>query len=179
MNIVLIGYRGSGKSTIARILSDRTGMESISSDALIEERAGMTINDFVKKNGWQAFRELEEKIIGEISLMDGIIIDTGGGVVLRESNVRALKKNGKIFFLHAGAKVLADRIKKENTRPPLKNGKEPWEEVEEVLRERLALYKSSADYIIETENISPEGAAEKIIEILGLHNIKSKNLDKF
>jgi shikimate kinase len=165
MNIVLIGYRGSGKSTVARILQEKTGMKSVSSDAMIEERAGMTITEFVKENGWDAFRELEETIIKEISTMDGIIVDTGGGVVLRENNIKLLKKNGRIFFLNADAKKLAERIKKETTRPSLLQGKEPWEEVEEVLKIRLPLYKKAADYVVDTGNSTPEDVAEKIINL--------------
>lgn len=165
MNIVLIGYRGSGKSTVAQILALKTGMKKISTDAVIEERAGMTINEFVKKNGWSAFRNLEEMVIKEISDMDGIIIDTGGGVILRQSNLDALKKNGTIFFLNAEAKILAERIKSENTRPSLTHGKEPWEEVEDVLKERLPLYKKAADHIIDTGKLPPEKVAEIILEI--------------
>lgn len=166
MNIVLIGYRGSGKSTVAQILTGKTGMKKISSDAVIESRAGMTINEFVKKNGWDEFRNLEESVIREISEMDGIIIDTGGGVILRQTNIDALKKNGTIFFLNADARILAERIKYENTRPPLTYGKEPWEEVEGVLKERLPLYKKAADHIIETGEISPEKVAGRILQII-------------
>ncbi len=181
MNIVLIGYRGSGKSTVAQILADKTGMKKISSDEIIESRAGMTINEFVKKNGWSAFRNLEESVIREISEMDGIIIDTGGGVILRQSNIDALRKNGTIFFLNAEAKILAERIKSENTRPSLTHGKEPWEEVEDVLKERLPLYKKAAQHIIETGDIPPERVAEIILRIIKnlQYNNKSKDLDKF
>jgi shikimate kinase len=166
MNIVLIGYRGSGKSTVAQILAEKTGRQKISSDALIENRAGMTINEFVKKHGWNKFRDLEESIIKEISEMRDIIIDTGGGVILRQSNVEALKKNGKLFFLNAPPEVLAERIKQEDTRPPLTNAKGAWQEVESVLKERLPLYRKSADYIIETGEIMPEEVAEKILKII-------------
>lgn len=166
MNIVLIGYRGSGKSTVAQILTSKTGMKKISSDAVIESRTGMTINEFVKKNGWNEFRNLEESVIREISEMDRIIIDTGGGIILRQSNIDELKKNGAIFFLNANARILAERIKRENTRPSLTYGKEPWEEVEGVLKERLPLYKKAAEHIIETGEIPPEKAAEMILKII-------------
>ncbi len=165
MNIVLIGYRGSGKSTVAGILENLTGMRKISTDAMIEGRVGMTISEFVKKNGWEEFRNVEEDVIKEVSRMDKSIIDTGGGVVLRESNITALRENGKIFFLKADPKILAERIKQENTRPPLIEGKKPWEEIEEVLKERMPLYKKAADYTIDTGKISPEKVADKIIKI--------------
>lgn len=182
MNIVLIGYRGSGKSTVARILSKNTGMERISTDAVIEERAGMTISEYVKKYGWPAFRNLEAEVVAEVAERNGVIIDTGGGVVLRRENIESLKKKGVIFFLTAEPRILAERIKSENTRPSLKEGKTPWEEVEEVLKERLPFYESAADFKFDTGSTLPEDIARRIIQIFytqGKNNNKSKKLDNY
>jgi len=164
MNIVLIGYRGSGKTTIGKIIAQKMGISLIGTDALLEKEIGTTINQFVKLNGWKAFRDAEQRIIGSLAETDNAVIDTGGGVILRKENMNLLKKNGVVVFLNADAKILANRIHYGNTRPPLKEGKESWEEVEDVLKERLPLYRNWADSIVNTALLSPAEIADNIIK---------------
>ena len=96
MNIVLIGYRGTGKSAVARVLAEGTGREVVSTDARIVEVAGRSIPEIVDKHGWEYFRDIESRVVDEVATRDGIIIDAGGGVVIRDRNTEALRKNGNI-----------------------------------------------------------------------------------
>ncbi len=166
MKIVLIGYRGSGKTTIGKILSNKLGLKYISTDEEIVRRTGKSIPEFVKEHGWKRFRDVETQVAKALSDEDNIIIDTGGGIVLREENVKALKKNGFVIFLSAPPSVLAERIKDDTMRPPLKEGKTHWEEVKEVLEERLPFYRKAMDVEISTDGKNPEEVCEEIIKIL-------------
>jgi len=125
----------------------------------------MSIKDFVMVKGWEAFRDIETSVVEDVARNDRSIIDTGGGVILRERNMQSLKAGGMVFFLNADANVLSKRIKNEDTRPSLKGGVEAWEEVNEVLQERLPLYKRYADYIIDTTKKTPLEVAEEILNI--------------
>lgn len=166
MKVVLIGYRGAGKTTIGRMLSSVLGYEYISTDEEIVKRVGMKIPEYVQKYGWEAFRDVESEVASEVSEKDDVVIDTGGGIVLREKNVHALRKNGVIIFLSAPPEVLAERIKDDTGRPPLKKGKTHWEEVKEVLEERMPYYRRAMDFEVTTNGKSPEEVVEEIMRLL-------------
>lgn len=164
MNIVLIGYRGTGKSTVAEILAKRLGMSVVSTDKMIIERAGKSIPDIVASSGWDYFRDLESEVIKDVSEFKDIIIDAGGGVIIRETNTKNLKKNGVVFWLTASVPTIVKRIKADNQRPSLTGAKSFVEEVEEVLAQRVPLYKSAADFEVNTE-CSVNDVVERIIDI--------------
>jgi shikimate kinase len=163
MNLVLIGYRGTGKSAVAAILSQKLGMEAVSLDAEIVREAGMPVPAIVEKHGWTWFRDLESEIAKRASERDGLILDTGGGVILRPENTEHLHRNGAIFWLKASVQVIVDRIQESTERPALKEGKTFLEEVEEVLAERLPLYRAAADREIDTDPLTPTAVADEII----------------
>ncbi len=162
MNWVLIGYRGTGKSTVARHLSSALNLPVISLDEEIVRCAGMSIPEIVKEHGWEHFRDLESQVAADYAARDGWIIDAGGGVILREQNVERLRENSRLFWLTAPPAVLIERIKDDTQRPALKEGKTFLEEVEEVLREREPLYRAAAHYEVETQGLTPEEAADRI-----------------
>lgn len=164
MNLVLIGYRGTGKSTIGRIIADRLGMKIISTDERIIEHAGKRIPDIVKTSGWDAFRDIESTVIGEVASQDNLIIDAGGGVIIRPQNVAQLRGTGKLFWLTASIPTIAKRIHGDTERPPLTGNKSFTAEIEEVLKAREPLYRSAAHHIIETEGRTPDDVAEEIID---------------
>lgn len=166
MNIVLIGYRGTGKSTVAQILSDRLQWPTFTVDEEIVAETGMSISQIVKTHGWDFFRDLESKVVSRAGKMDRTIIDTGGGVIVREENIDILRKNGTIIWLKAAPESIARRIKDDTERPSLTGHKSFVEEVEEVLNERTPQYRRAADLEIETSNCSPEVIAEKILTYL-------------
>lgn len=161
----MIGARGSGKSAVARELSRLTGRSAYSTDEEIVLHAGSSIKDFVAANGWDAFRDLESEIVREISTRDSLIIDTGGGAILRQENVDALRSNGHVFWLRAPVAVLADRIKDDTKRPSLTGTKSFVEEIEEVLAVRTPLYTAAAHDIVDVEAKSPIQIAENILEL--------------
>ncbi|MEK6876388.1 MAG: type I 3-dehydroquinate dehydratase, partial [Nanoarchaeota archaeon] len=163
-NIVLMGYRGSGKTYTVRYLAKKLGRRIISTDEEIEKKVGR-ISDFVEKNGWEKFRDIESKVIKNI---DGInlIIDCGGGFVERERNVENLKRNGIIIWLKTSPEQIRKRIKGGKERPSLTGTKSFLEEIEEVLEKRTPLYKKAADYEIDTNNKSVKQVGDEILELI-------------
>lgn len=166
MNIVLIGYRGTGKSSVARILSKELGYPVLNMDDKVVEKAGMSIPEIVEKFGWDKFRDLESEIAEQVSNLDNYIIDTGGGVILRDKNVENLRRNSKVFWLKADIATIAERIKHGTHRPSLTDGKTFIDEVEEVITQRKEKYEKAADYIIDTSKLSPSDVAKKIISLM-------------
>ena len=154
MNIVLIGYRGTGKSTVARLLAARLGRELVSTDAEIVKRAERTIPEIVAQEGWEYFRDLESDICKELAVRDQLVIDTGGGAILRAQNVEALKKTGTVFWLTASVETIAKRIGGDNQRPSLTGTKSFVDEIRDVLRERAPKYQAAADHVVMTDNRS-------------------------
>jgi len=165
MNIVLIGYRGTGKSAVGRLLAGRLGMQYIGMDAAIVERAGMPIPEIVEKHGWPGFRDLESAEARDLAGLDHLIIDTGGGIIERPENIDALRKSAMIFWLKARVETIVARIQGDNQRPALTAGKTFTEEVAEVLERRVPKYKSAAHYEIDTDDLTPDQIADRVIEI--------------
>ncbi|MDE3019102.1 MAG: shikimate kinase [Nitrospirota bacterium] len=154
MNIVLIGYRGTGKSSVGKVLAERLGRRLISTDAEVVRRAGLSIPEIVKQSGWDHFRDLESEVCQDLAGQDGLIIDTGGGAVLRPQNVARLKTNGTLFWLTADVATIAARIGGDSQRPSLTGSKSFVEEIDDVLRERAPIYAAAADHVVATDGRS-------------------------
>ena len=165
MNIVLIGYRGTGKTVVGELLADRLGMTYMGMDAQIIKKAGMSIPEIVEKSGWPKFRDMESQVARELAGLDNLIIDTGGGVIERPENIEALQTNARIFWLKASVDAIVSRIQEDTQRPALVAGKTFTEEVAEVLEQRTPKYQSAAHHEIDTDPLTPEQVAEKIIQI--------------
>ena len=165
MNIVLIGYRGTGKSVVGSLLSQRLSMNYIGMDAEIVKRSGTPIPEIVEKYGWSKFRDMESDIARDLSGQEHLIIDTGCGVIERPENIDMLRKNSRIFWLKASVDTIVSRIQTDTQRPALMEGKTFTEEVAEVLERRFPKYKSAAHHEIDTDHLTPEQVAETIIEI--------------
>ena len=166
MNIVLIGYRGTGKSSVARMLSKELNFPVFNMDEEITKKAGMSIPQIVEKFGWDKFRDLESEIAEQVSNLDNHIIDTGGGVILRDKNVENLRKNSKVFWLKADITTIVKRIKHGRHRPSLTEGKSFVDEIEEVLTQRKEKYEKAADYIIDTSELSSSDVTEEIVKLM-------------
>ena len=164
MNIVLIGYRGTGKSEVGKILARRMGMGYVGMDAAIVKRAGMPIPEIVDKFGWPHFRDLESEEARELAALDNLVIDTGGGVIERPENIETLRNNARIFWLKASVATIVARIQGGTERPALTAGKTFTEEVAEVLERRTPKYESAAHYEIDTDELTPQQVAARIIE---------------
>ena len=163
MNIVLIGYRGTGKTSVGQLLAERLGRQLVSTDAEVIRRATLSIPEIVKQFGWDRFRDLESDACLELSGKDRLIIDTGGGVILRQRNVDALKAKGVLVWLTASVRTITERIGGDTQRPSLTGAKSFTDEVEEVLREREPRYKAAADHVIQTDGRSLAQVAEAIL----------------
>lgn len=167
MNMVLIGYRGTGKSTVGKMLAARLGRELISTDAEIVKRAKRSIPEIVAQQGWEYFRDVESAVCQDLAGRDQLVIDTGGGVVLRPQNVEVLKRNGKLIWLTATIETITSRIGGDTQRPSLTGTKTFVEEIAEVLQDRMPKYKASADYVIQTDDRSIPQVVETILAFMG------------
>lgn len=167
MNLVLIGYRGTGKSVVGELLAARLRMSCMGMDAEIVKRAGMPIPEFVAKYDWPKFRDLESEVARDWAKQDKVIIDTGGGIIERSENIDALRANGRIFWLKASVDTIVSRIQSGAERPALTEGKTFTEEVAEVLERRVPKYQDAAHHEVDTDKLTPEQVADRIIEIWG------------
>ncbi|HZE97727.1 MAG TPA: shikimate kinase [Planctomycetota bacterium] len=167
MNVILIGFRGCGKSTVGKALSDRLGREFIDCDAWIERHTGLTIREIFEQHGESHFRTLESQAIGELSAMDGKIIATGGGAALKYQNMQVFKRNGgRIFFLEVGPETAFQRIQDDATsrsRRPALTEKDPFTEVKEQIEFRRPYYLKGADVTVATDGVKLD---EIVVEIL-------------
>jgi shikimate kinase len=151
MNLVLVGYRGTGKSAIARRLGELLAMPTVSLDAEIVRDAGRPIPAIVEASGWSHFRDLEEKVCRRFGAQTGIIIDCGGGVVEREANFDSLRAGGRVYWLRATPTTIVSRIGGDKSRPSLTGTHSFTEEVEDVLSRREPLYQRLAHDAVDTD----------------------------
>ncbi len=169
MNIVLIGYRCSGKSSVGKILARELKRELLDTDAWIEETAGCPIETLISQKGWGHFRDMEKRVIKEISQKDNLVIATGGGVVTDKENVRDLRQNGWVVWLDAKADVFRERMEREQGsgkyRPSLTET-DPVEEITQVLTIRRPLYKEAGDLRVNTGILSVREVADLILDAL-------------
>jgi shikimate kinase len=163
MNVVLIGYRGTGKSSVGKTLATRLGHALLSTDDEVVRIAGQTIPEIVEQYGWEKFRDLESQVCQKLDGRKGLVVDTGGGIILKPQNVAVLKRIGTIFWLTASVEAIAKRIGGDTQRPSLTGDKSFVDEIQEVLRERLPKYQSAADHVIETEGKSLRQVADEIL----------------
>ena len=165
MNLVLVGYRGTGKSTVGKLLANRLGMRYVSMDDEITKQADMSIPEIVAQSGWDKFRDFESELTRELAGQDGLVIDTGGGVIERQENVGVLRTNALVFWLKASVNTITSRIQGGTTRPALTAGKTFIEEVADVLEIREPKYKAAAHHEINTDDREPTQIADSIITI--------------
>ena len=163
-NIVITGFMASGKTTVARYLSQITGMKIIDTDVLIETLENRTINEIFRQEGEKYFRNKEKDISEMLAKEKDIIISTGGGFVLNTGNINNLRENGIVFLLDADFSVIESRIEKARAVRPVMNGKS-IEEIKELFEERRRFY-NNCDYKIHVGNTNtPSELAKKILDI--------------
>lgn len=162
-NLVIIGMRGTGKSTVGKILAKKLNFDFVDVDDFIETKNQINIKETVKINGWEYFRDLESEAIKYLSSKQNLIISTGGGAILRPANVFELRKNSITFMLKANPEALAKRISRYGKLPSLTDFNSVEEELKHVWNERKKSYYSSCDFIIDSEIASPKSVANQII----------------
>ncbi len=164
MNLVLVGFMGSGKSEIGSRLATVLGAELADTDARIEEKAGASIARIFEREGEDVFRALERQAVAEAAAEDGRVIATGGGVVLDGRNVAVLRASGIVFYLEVGEEEAESRTAGDATRPLLNVGDREGE-VRRLLEERRPLYETSAHYRIDVSGKTVEQVVEEILKI--------------
>ncbi len=162
-NIVLVGLSGSGKTTIGNILSRFSSYSFVDTDEIIVKQQNCSINEIFAENGEEYFRDLETQVTKEVSDKDCQIISTGGGVVLRDENLKNLKQNGVVFYLKTSVETLLKRLEGDTSRPLLKTD-DVKKKLENMLEIRNSLYEK-ADVVFETDKMSAEETAKEILRI--------------
>lgn len=149
-NIFLIGYMGTGKSTVAAYMAKQYGMEVLEMDEMIVERENMSISDIFAKYGEEYFRDIETKLLVEIQWQENKVVSCGGGVVLRKQNVEEMRKGGRIVLLSAEPATILERVKDDNSRPLLQ-GNKTVEFISEMMEKRREKYEGAANIIVQTD----------------------------
>lgn len=168
MNLILCGMMGSGKTTVGIKIADRTSLRWYDTDELIVDKHGK-ISDIFEYYGEPHFRKLETEIVRELAQKDGLVISTGGGLVLKKENNELLQRNGKIVFLRATLETLAGRLRVDGTRPLLQTSAETIRgRLMRLLQERAPVYELVSDYIVDVDGKNPEEIAEEIIALTGI-----------
>lgn len=165
MNLILVGYRGTGKSTIARELARVLDMPRVSLDEELQLRANQSISELVAAHGWDHFRDLEQTLVAELAQSSGRILDCGGGVVERNANVAALRSAGTVFWLVASTEAIVQRISGGTERPSLTTNMTFTEEVATVLLRRTPLYRDLAHVRIDTDRVPTSVVVGQILSL--------------
>lgn len=161
-NIVLVGFMGTGKTTVGERLAQRTGMPLLDMDSLIEKRAGKSINEIFSEDGEPHFRYLERELVRELAASSGHVISSGGGIVLNPENIADFEKTGLVVCLLASAETILDRVRHDTTRPLLAGDKEA--RIVHLLEIRRPLYEAIT-HKINTDGLDPEAITASIIQL--------------
>lgn len=172
MNIILIGMRGSGKTTVGKLLAKKLNINFIETDELVVTDFGISISEIVDKFGWSKFRESESKIMIDLALTrTNDVIATGGGVVENEQNMDKLKNNNNIIiWLKCSIDTIINRIGNDNSRPLITNGGNFTDDLRKVYKVRESLYEKYADITVSSED-KPELIVAEIVSILKVKGI--------
>ncbi len=166
-NIVLIGFMGSGKSSVGKLLSKRLGYQFKDTDDMIEAEEGTSIGEIFSSRGEESFRDLETALLlSQEGLLERTVLSTGGGMPLREDNCKLLRMIGQVIYLQASQSTIISRLANDNKRPLLK-GDKLKNKVNSILNSRISIYEKAADIIIDTNNKKIADIVEDILEALG------------
>jgi shikimate kinase len=167
-NIVLIGFMGTGKSSVGRILARKLRFRFVDTDRLIVDLAGIEIPEIFRLHGEAHFRQLEHEILESLIGLNCQIVSTGGGIVLREDNRPLLKKCGFVAALTANESVLFERVSRNSNRPLLQT-ENPRKTICEMLAQRRALYEDAAQLTVDTSDLTTEAVAQRIADAAAAH----------
>ncbi len=165
-NIALIGFMGTGKTAVGKVLAEKLGRSFVELDSLIEQKAGMSIPDIFQQDGEIAFRELEMRVTEEVANKKKAVIACGGGIVLNKINIDRLRENARMVYLTASPGVILKRVANEEGQRPLLEVDNPTLTIRELLGFRKPFYERAADIIINTSKLDINSVAEQIISRL-------------
>lgn len=163
MNIAIMGFRGTGKTTVCRLLARKLNKQLILTEEEILKKTG-SIQKYVKKYGWDKFREIESDIMEKLGDFDDCIFDISGDIVMRNENVISLKRNSILILLTADLRTIEHRLKSKNPA----DSYDYADEIKEFFQERETKYKKSADYTIDTSSLSPDEVCELVTHYMQL-----------
>ena len=171
MNLFLIGFRCTGKTTVGEALAQRLDRTFVDTDRRVVETAGVGIAQMVDAHGWLFFRERERKALRAVSAGNQQVVATGGGIILDERNIITMKESGRVVWLTASPKTIEVRMRgddaTEGNRPSL-TGQGRLEEITSVLSERIPLYEKAAELVIDTDREGIVAICDRIVSALGL-----------
>jgi shikimate kinase len=169
MNIFLIGYRCTGKTSVGRFLAKRIGWPFVDTDMTLIKEQGQQISEIVNTKGWDSFRKMEKQVIQCVCERDRRVVATGGGVVLDEENVKRMKDSGVLVWLRASIDTIENRMAQDpltrDFRPAL-TSKAGLEEIKETLLLRNPFYEKAMDVIVDTDLIGIEAVCDAILQKL-------------
>ncbi|MGD0744613.1 MAG: shikimate kinase [Verrucomicrobiota bacterium] len=161
VNLALIGFMGTGKTSVGRLVADQLRFDYLDTDELIQSRTGRTINDIFARDGEAAFRELEQQVTGELSTRKRTLIATGGGLPTRPANLDSLKKHALVVCLWASPEKIWERVKNQTHRPLL-HGPDPQKKIRDLLAAREQFYRQ-ADVLINTDIRSVREVVQQVV----------------
>lgn len=169
MNIYLIGYRCTGKTSVGKTLAEMTDMLFFDTDLDLVKEEGMDISEIIELSGWDVFRNMEKTIIKKVCSKTGFVVATGGGAVLDKENVDLMKSSGTLIWLRASTETIKKRMFKDpatkDFRPPL-TSKGSIDEIEETVTSRNPYYKEAMDFYVDTDSKSISEICDSIIKEL-------------
>jgi shikimate kinase len=171
MNLILIGYRATGKTTLARLLAEKLGFDWVDADVEIERRAGKSIARIFAEDGEPAFRDLEAEVTADLCRRERLVLAAGGGAPLRPQSRQAMRAAGRVIWLTASAETILARMSGDATtagRRPSLTDKGALEEIVHLLDQRESIYRESAHLEVDTEGKSPQRIAAEILSQLQL-----------
>lgn len=171
MNLYLIGYRCTGKTSVGKRLSENLGWEFVDMDDEIAKDSGRSIAQLVKAHGWDYFRKLERSLIRRLCVRDHLVVATGGGTVVENRNARDMKKSGKIIWLTADIGTIRRRLQQDqrsDTYRPSLTGDAVLDEIETVLAQRTPIYRACMDLEVDTGTDGFDAVCRRIVRELGL-----------
>lgn len=169
-NIMLIGFMGTGKSTVSQYLSQILEMEEMDTDAMIVDKEGTAITDIFEKKGEEYFRDCESSTLVDLCSHERKMVSCGGGIILRDENISMMKKSGRVVLLTAQPDTILERVRQSSERPLL-NGQMTKEYIQELMSKRQEKYKAAADIVVATDNKRIHEIGEEIVaKLIGLDN---------
>ena len=160
-NVALIGFMGTGKSSVGRIVAEQLRYELVDTDEMIEKRAGKTITEIFQQDGEPAFRALEKQLVAELAARTGIVISAGGGLAANEANLKSLKTHALVVCLWASPEKIFQRVRHQTHRPLL-HDPDPLAKIKTMLAAREPFYRQ-ADVMVNTELRSVKAVAQQVV----------------
>lgn len=168
-NILLVGYRGTGKSTLGKRLAEVLHMTFLDMDRIIVEEGGRSISKMVQEQGWPYFRRQESLLLQRLSFLKGRVIATGGGIILAPENRLLLSKMGMVVWLRADIAVIVARLQGDHesaVQRPAFSDRDLWEETDLILRERAPFYENVSDFSLDTSTLTIGESVDEIVRII-------------